>query len=156
MRLQLENDRDKLDLDSVLMTGRGIQVTAGVTGFGLPPIQTRWTERAGDGAVFRSRRARPRDLDLPLTIVGRNRADLQALFSRLASMLAGPCRLRTIEDDGSSWWTTVHWVGGGQYAHGVDTHGPDENEVDIVITVRAPDPYWTAEKASQKILGGAA
>lgn len=152
--LQLETATDTLDLDYVLKTGRGIQVTTGVTGMGLPPVQTRWIEGAGDGATFRGRRALPRDVDLPLTIVGRDRADLQSLFARLSAVLAEPMRLRMVEDDGSSWWAEVHWVGGGQYTYGVDTFG--DNEVDVVVTVRAGDPYWTSETASQEVLGGVA
>lgn len=150
--LQLEGALDVLNLDEVQRSGRGVQVTAGATGFGLPPVQTRWIEGAGDGAVYRGRRALPRDIDLPLMVVGRDRRDLTSWWSRLAALLADKMRLRMVEDDGTSWWTDVYHVGGGQYAYGVDTDG--ETELYTTITLRAGNPYWTAEQSVTKILGG--
>lgn len=150
--LALESATDSLDLDYVLKHGRGIQVLAGVTGLGLPPVNTRWLEGAGDGALYLGRRVLPRDIDLPLIIVGRDRADLTQLWSRLALMLNGKCKLRLIEDDGGSWFCEVYRVGGGSYTYGVDTDG--EREIRTVITVRAGNPFWVAEAASQKIIGG--
>jgi len=150
--LALESATDVLDLDYVQKHGRGVQVLAGVTGMGLPPVQVRWLEGAGDGAVFRGRRVLPRDIDLPLLIVGTDRKDFLSLWSRLARMLSGVCKLRMIEDDGTSYWCNVHRVGGGDYALGVDTTG--DREVQIVVTLRAPSPYWTAEKPLTTIIGG--
>lgn len=150
--LALESADDTLDLDYVLKYGRGIQVLSGVTGFGLPPVQVRWLEGAGDGAVYRGRRVLPRDIDLPLLVLGRDRSDLTELWSRLARALDGKCKLRLIEDDGTSWYCEVYRVGGGQYAYGVDTDG--ETEIRTVITVRAGNPFWIAERASQKVIGG--
>ena len=68
--LALENDTDALDLDYVFKYGRGIQALSGATGFGLPPVSIRWLEGAGDGALYRGRRVLPRDIDLPLLVVG--------------------------------------------------------------------------------------
>lgn len=150
--LALESDRDYFDLDSVLKGDRGVQVLAGVTGFGLPPVQVRWLEGAGDGATYRGRRVLPRDIDLPLLILGQNRADLSDIWTRFALMMAGKCKLRLIEDDGSSWWTYVYRVGGGDYTYGVDTDG--ETEIRTVVTLRAPDPFFTAEIATQQVIGG--
>src|SRR6478736_4102406 len=120
-RLQMESATDTLDLDYVLKFGRGIQVTSGVTGLGLPPVQVRWLEGAGDGAVYRGRRVLPRDIDIPLYILGRDRDDLMSLWSRLAAMLDGKVRLRMVEDDGTSWYCDVYRVGGGTFTYGVDT-----------------------------------
>jgi hypothetical protein len=150
--LALESDTDTLDLDYVLKHGRGVQVLAGVTGLGLPPVQVRWLEGAGDGAVYRGRRVLPRDIDLPIAVIGTDRNDLRQLWSRFASILDGRCKLRMVEDDGTSWWVYVYRVGGGDYAYGVDTDG--ETEIRTVVTVRAPNPYWTAERAESKFIGG--
>ncbi|WP_263729955.1 phage tail family protein [Cellulomonas sp. SG140] len=149
--MALESDNDSLDLDYVLKYGRGVQVLSGVTGLGLPPVEVRWLEGAGDGATFRGRRVLPRDIDLPLLILGRDRKDLRSLWSRLALMLDGKCKLRMIEDDGSSWWCNVYRVGGGTYTYGADTDG--EREIRTVITLRAPNPFWVAEQAQQKVIG---
>lgn len=149
-RLQLETASDVLNLDEQFDTGLGYQVHSGVTGFGLPNVATQWIEGAGDGATYRGRRALPRDIDLPLTILAADRDGLQAKVSRLALALAGECTLRLIEDDGTSWYTKAHRVGGGQYVYGLDTTG--ERELGLVVTMRAGDPYWTAADSLQTSL----
>lgn len=149
-RLQLETASDVLNLDEQFDTGLGYQVHSGVTGFGLPNVATQWIEGAGDGATYRGRRALPRDIDLPLTILAADRDGLQAKVSRLALALAGECTLRLIEDDGTSWYTKAHRVGGGQYVYGLDTTG--EREIGLVVTMRAGDPYWTATDPLQTSL----
>ena len=147
-RLQLESDTDTLDLDEFLANGRGVQVRSGVTGLGLPPKQVQWLEGAGDGAVARGRRALPRDMDLPLMVYGRNRAELKDWLSRLAKVLAGTCTLRLVEDDDTSWYTKTEHVGGGGYTYGVDTTG--EDEFFTVVTLRAGDPYFSSSVPGQK------
>lgn len=150
-RLQLETATDVLSLDEQVDVGKGVQVHAGVTGLGLPPVSTQWSEGAGDGATFRGRRALPRDIDLPLTILSDNRESLKATASRLALALSKECTLRLKEEDGTSWFTKVHRVGGGEYTYGVDTDG--ETELSMVVTMRSGDPYWTAEQALQARIG---
>lgn len=145
--LRLESSTDTIDLDEQLRTGRGFQVHAGVVGLGLPAVATQWVEGAGDGATFRGRRALPRDIDLPITILSDTRDELEADMDRLALALAGECKLRLLDDDGSSWYAKVHRVGGGDYSYGQDTTG--ERELKLVITMRAGDPYWTAEEPLQ-------
>jgi len=140
-RLQLESATDTLDLDSYLRAGRGVQVRSGVTGLGLPPKQVQWLEGAGDGALPRGRRVLPRDMDLPLMVHANDREDLKKWLSRLAMILAGTAILRLIEDDGTSWYTEVEHVGGGQYVYGQDTVG--ENDFFTVITLRSGDPFFT-------------
>ncbi len=60
-------------------------------------------------------------------------------------------RLTVIDTDGLSWYQDAHRVGGGNYVYGIDTTG--ERDVELVVTVRAGDPYWTATvpKTSQVI-----
>lgn len=149
-RLKLESATGTLSLDEQVDTGVGLQVHSGVSGLGLPDVATQWLEGAGDGATYRGQRALARDIDLPLTVMGRDREDLKARLSRLAIALSGECTLRLVEDDGSSWYTAVRRVGGGQYAYGADTNGV--SEVPMVITLRAGDPYWTSsQKRTQEI-----
>lgn len=150
--LQLSNDSDVLDLDYVLKTGRGIQVTSGVTGLGLGAKQAQWLEGAGNGSLYRGTRALARDIDLPLYVLGDNRADLKYLMARLAKMLAGPCVLTFTDDDGTAWATTVVHTGGGDYTYGKDTVG--ERELQTVITVRAGDPFFTATSPMRQTIKG--
>ncbi|MFC4089359.1 hypothetical protein [Micromonospora sp. GCM10011541] len=150
MRLQLESSTDVFDLNDILMKGKGVQATRGLAGLGLPAVSTQWLEGAGDGALFRGQRVLPRDIDLPLHLLADNRQELQALVSRLAIMLAGECTLRLVEDDGSSWYTKVRRMGGGGFVYGEDTIG--ERELDVILTLRAGDPFWTYSEASRKVI----
>ena len=148
MRLQLESTTDTLNLDDILHRGAGVQVLSGVTGLGLPDVSVQWLEGAGDGAMFRGRRVLPRDIDLPLYLQAADREALKALLSRLALMLAGECVLRLVEADGTDWSTRVHRVGGGAYVYGSDTIG--DTDIQLVITLRAGDPFFTSSRPSSQ------
>jgi hypothetical protein len=133
-----------------------VQVLSGVTGLGLPPVSTQWLEGAGDGAQFRGRRVLSRDIDLPLLVQGRDRAELKSLTSRLAMMLSGKCTLYFTDDRDEEWYADVYRVGGGSFTYGVDTRG--NKDLLLVVTVRSGDPYFTSTALSAVSLqvGGAA
>ncbi|MEU5427612.1 phage tail family protein [Streptomyces olivoreticuli] len=137
-----------LDLNEVASTGYGYQAKAGLTGMGLPSVTVQWLEGAGDGARYRGQRVLPRDLDLPLYILGRNRQHLESLISRLARAVASACSLVAIDEVGVRWSTTVVRTGGGD----VQLDGGDD--VETTITFRSPDPYFTAENVSMQGIGG--
>lgn len=147
--LILRGRNDELDLDYVAKHGRGIQALAGLTGFGLPPIQTRWIEGAGNGARYRGRRILPRDIDLLLLIQGEDELDMRQLTNRLARILRDQVRL-VIKGEDQKWYIDGHWVGGGDFAYGVNGQGL--TEVDLVITIRAGRPFWRAQTRSIKTL----
>ncbi|WJN62798.1 Dit-like tail protein [Streptomyces phage phiScoe2] len=151
-KLLLENALDSLSLNGIEDEGTGVQATTGVTGLGLPPVSVQWLEGAGDGAMYRRTRVLARDIDIPLDIVAPNRDALKKTLSRLAQLLAGPCTLRLVEDDGSSWATDVVRVGGGEYTYGENTIG--NKDVQTVITFRAGDPYWTSSVSTTQQIGG--
>ncbi|MEU6056988.1 phage tail family protein [Streptomyces sp. NPDC047097] len=153
-KLLLSNGADTLDLNEIADKGLGYQAKRGATGFGLPPVAVQWLEGAGDGAAYRRRRVLPRDIDLPLEIWARSRADLQARLSRMAIMLAGRCTLVLQDDDGTRWQTDVYRTGGGDFAYGVETTG--EREFETIVTFRAPDPYWTSSTVETRQITGAA
>ncbi|MFF3006358.1 phage tail family protein [Kitasatospora sp. NPDC057940] len=146
--LILESDFDDLNLNEVAETGYGIQAVAGATGLGLPPVTVQWLEGAGDGSRYRNKRVLGRDIDLPLDIVGRDRAHLRELIGRLARMMTGECTLALIEDDGSRWTTKVHRVGGGEYTLS------GALDVQTTITLRAGDPYFTASAVTTQTVKG--
>ncbi|MGI5530150.1 phage distal tail protein [Streptomyces syringium] len=147
--LLLETERDSLDLNGVQNYGAGFEATAGLTGLGLPAVNVQWLEGAGDGARHRGQRVLPRDIDMPLDIVGWDRQHLSELVSRLARALAGECTLVVIDADGVPWTTPVVRVGGGE----VSLEGGG-NDVQTVISFRAPDPYFTASDVSTQTVGG--
>lgn len=147
LKMILVSPSDVIDLTEQETTGLGMQVHAGVTGLGLPSVSTQWQEGAGDGGSFRGSRTLMRDIDLPISLLGANRTHLKQLTSRLALALAGECRLRLVDDNGTSWFALVRRVGGGEFAYGIDTIG--ERELATVVTLRAGDPYWTAEDSNR-------
>jgi|GEM_PF-998918 len=148
--LQLESATDTVSLDDLVDLPTGVQALAGATGFGLPPVAVQWLEGAGNGARYRGRRAQTRTFDLPIYIDGGNRPELKALWRRLVLMLMNEaeCRLRLVEEDGSSWWIDVIRTGGGDLVYGQDTTG--EQELRTVLSLTAGYPLWTAETARSR------
>lgn len=148
--LQLESATDVVSLNDLVDLPTGVQALAGATGFGLPPVAVQWLEGAGNGARYRGRRAQTRTFDLPIYIDGGARPELQALWRRLVLMLMNEaeCRLRLIQDDGSSWWIDVIRTGGGELVYGQDTTG--ENDLRTVLSLTAGYPLWTAESARSR------
>ncbi|QJD50666.1 minor tail protein [Streptomyces phage Issmi] len=152
-KLLLVSGADTIDLNEIDDKGVGFQAKSGVTGLGLPPVSVQWLEGAGDGAVYRNTRVQTRDIDIPIEILATDRSDLQAKLSRLALVLAGGCSLVLVDDDGSTWSTEVHRVGGGEYTYGGDTVGG--REFQTVITFRAGDPYFTSSVQQVRTISGA-
>lgn len=148
LKFTLEDKMGIYNLNSQHEFGNGWQAHAGVTGMGLPPVQGQWLEGAGDGAVHRGTRVLTRDLDIPMSYLAPPGSDdfrrdktIQE-FARMSRMLAGEMKLTAVDDRGVSWYLIVHRVGGGNYVYGHDTTG--EGELEMVVTFRAGDPYWTA------------
>lgn len=139
--LLLENDTDSVNLNALLEgTDEGMQVLAGLTGLGLPPVDVQWQEGAGDGARARGKRVLPRTIDLPLYLAAGDRAGLKALTSALSLIVADRVTLRLIEPDGTEWTVNGFRIGGGDYAYGEDTDGT----IDLLLTVSimTESPYW--------------
>ncbi|WP_241695034.1 phage tail domain-containing protein [Streptomyces sp. C] len=151
MKLELSSASDRLDLAGVQTDGVGFQALAGITGLGLPQLAVQWLEGAGDGAAYRGRRVLPRDIDIPLDIVGRDRVHLAELVTRLARVLADECTLTYADDVGGRWSTPVRWTGGGAIDPGLG-----DRDTQTVISLRAPNPYFLSESAQTVSIGGAA
>ncbi|WP_309228953.1 phage distal tail protein [Streptomyces lunaelactis] len=152
MKLELSSSSDRLDLNGFETDGLGFQALAGATGLGLPQLAVQWLEGAGDGAAYRGRRVLPRDIDIPLDIVGRDRTHLAELVTRLARVLADESGLTLtyIDSEGVRWSTAVAWIGGGEMDAGAGSR-----DVQTVITLRAPSPYFLSESPQTVTIGGA-
>ncbi|MEU7643357.1 phage tail family protein [Streptomyces huasconensis] len=85
---------------------------------------------------------------MPLDIVGRDRAHLRTLISRLARAVAQECSLVLVDDEGMRWSTPVYRTGGGE----IELAG--STDVQTTLTFRAPDPYFTASTVSTQRVGG--
>lgn len=151
-RMEISSETDTLSLDGIRQTGFGVQAQPGVTGLGLPARRVQWLESAGDGALYRGHRNLPRDVDIPLEIHGADYDDLLTYWNRLANILAGPCTLTFIDNNGDEWTLApCVLVGGGQWAFGLDHLG--DNDLRTVITLRSSDPFWQSSSGTHSILG---
>jgi hypothetical protein len=117
-------------------------LTTGVQGFGIPATAVRIDESAGDGGVWRHTKRGVRDLDLPLAILGTDRADVETKLRRLARLLqttAGPTIIRADYSDGESLFLEAHYVGGAETQFGDDANGV---YCRWLLQMQAPQPYW--------------
>ncbi|MEV3858483.1 phage tail family protein [Streptomyces sp. NPDC050095] len=152
VKLELSTASDRINLSGLETDGVGYQALAGATGLGLPQLSVQWLEGAGDGAAYRGRRVLPRDIDLPMDIVGRDRGHLSDLITRLARVLAteNGLTLTCIDSAGGRWSTPVAWTGGGE----IDPSSGDR-DAQTTITLRSSTPYFLAEAPQTVRIGGA-
>jgi hypothetical protein len=117
------------------------------SGFNMAPSQVRIEESAGDGGVFRHQKKGIRDIDLVVTTLGTDRADVQEKLRRLSRILQnnlGPTVLSANYSSGESLQMQVYYVGGAEGQWG-STAGQIWNR--WVLSFQAPTPYW--EKATE-------
>jgi len=119
------------------------------TGFGIPPAQVRIEQSAGDGGVFRHTKRGVRQVDLAVTILGTDRADVQTKLRRLSRLLqdtSGPTKLFANYSDGTSLFLEAHYVGGAESQWGTDA-GLVWNR--WALSLQAPSPYWESGIAEE-------
>ncbi|CAB4152403.1 Siphovirus-type tail component [uncultured Caudovirales phage] len=124
----------------------------GVLGFGVPPVEVRISASASDGGVWRSTKRGIRDVDLPITILGSDRADLEDKLRRLANLVQdtnGPTKIVASYGDGTSFQIFAHYVGGADAAYGDDANGVMAN---WVLSFQAPQPFWESVTATNYVL----
>ena len=112
------------------------------TGFGIPPAQVRIEPSAGDGGVFRHSKKSVRDVDLPITILGIDRADVQAKLRRLSRLVqdtAGPTRIVANYSNGDVLFLEGHYVGGAESQWG-SSAGMIWNR--WALSFQCPKPFW--------------
>lgn len=136
--------------DSIWLDGSdGFYLTTGFRGLGIAATNVRIDESAGDGGTWRSTTRGIREFDLPIVVLGSDRADVESKLRRLAAALAdryGTPYLVAQYSDGTKYSIEVHYTGGAE-----TTFGSEANETFCrwVITLQAPDPYWTSSAAVQ-------
>lgn len=136
---------DRIAIDPL---GDDYQALSEARGFGISPTSLTFLEGAGDGSVFRFSRRGARDIDLPIGIVGATRGEVEDRQSRLASALrfapeehAHAPRLEFTRDDGSVFGLEVHYVAGAETQY---ESAYTDTYCRWLLTLRCPDPYWTA------------
>jgi hypothetical protein len=123
-------------------------INRAVSGFSMPSVSLRLDEGVADGGVYLSTRRLPRDIDLPITILGDDRADVEEKFRRLGKLLSdrsGATRITITYPDDSEWYTDGYYVSGGNVTYGNSANGQFAT---LPITFRCPDPYWTEDSTT--------
>lgn len=116
-------------------------------GFGIPPAEVRIEPSAGDGGVFRHSKRGIRELDMSVTILGTDRADVQTKLRRLSRLLqdtSGPTKIVAEYSNGESLTLEAHYVGGAESQWGSDA-GLIWNR--WALSFQCPNPYWESDDA---------
>lgn len=114
-------------------------------GFGIPPAQVRIENSAGDGGVWRHSKRGVRDVDLPITVFGTDRNDVQTKLRRLSRLLqdtSGATTIKATYSSGVSLSLEAHYVGGAESQWGTDA-GLVWNK--WVLSFQCPNPYWQSD-----------
>lgn len=128
-------------------------LATGVTGFGIPATNVRIDESAGPGGTWRFTKRGVRDLDLPLVILGTDRADVETKLRRMARLLqdtSGATKIVANYSDGSSVFLEAHYVGGAETQFGEDANS---FFCRWVIQMQAPQPYWATVNSESFTVG---
>lgn len=117
-------------------------LTSGVTGFGMPATSVRIDESAANGGVWRNTKRGIREIDLPITILGVSRSDVENKLRRLSRLISdhqGPTTIRAQYATGETWDIKGHYVGGAESQYG---DSGNENWIQWTLSMQCPDPFW--------------
>lgn len=118
-------------------------------GFGVPPAQVRIEASAGDGGVFRHAKRGVRVVDLPITVLGTDRDDVQTKLRRLAKLTQnnyGPMTVEARYTDGTSLQLKAYYTGGAESQWG-QTAG--NTWCNWVLSLQIPQPFWQSTTVEQ-------
>lgn len=111
-------------------------------GMGIPPTAVRIDENARYGGVHRYSRRAVRNVDLPITVIGTDSADVESKLRRLARLTqdsSGPTVLTAVRDSGDLT-LGVHYTGGAELSYGGEKGG--DQWARLLLSFQAPNPYW--------------
>ena len=118
-------------------------------GFNIPPALVRIENSAGDGGVFRHAKRGVRVLDLPITVIGTDRADVETKLRRLAKLtqnVFGPLVLEARYTDGTALRLETYYTGG---AEGQWGSSAGMVWARWTLSLQAPQPYWQSSTIEQ-------
>jgi hypothetical protein len=135
--------------DTIVFDYQNYVLNPDFMGFGVPPAQVRIENSAGDGGVFRHAKRAVRNLDIPITVIGADRADVQTKLRRLAKLTqnqAGPLAVEARYTDGEILRLETYYTGGAE-----SQWGSDAGLVWCrwVLSLQAPQPYWQSTNIEQ-------
>lgn len=130
--------------DKITFDNENFVLNTGLSGISsIPATQVRIDPSAGNGGVWRNSKRGVRDVDLPITVLGTDREDVESKLRRLARLTQdalGQTVLAAEYSDGSSLTLGLHYVGGAETgAWGSDT---GSTWCRWVMSFQAPTPYW--------------
>ena len=135
--------------DTIVFDYQNYVLNADFIGFGIPPAQVRIENSAGDGGVFRHAKRAVRNLDIPVTVIGTDRADVQNKLRRLAKLTqnqAGPLALEARYTDGEILRLETYYTGGAESQWGTSA---GMVWCKWVLSLQAPQPYWQSTNIEQ-------
>jgi hypothetical protein len=128
--------------DTIVFDNSNFVLNPGMAGFGVPPTEVRIAPSANDGGIWRYTKRGIRDVDLPITVIGTDRADVQEKLRRLARLTQdkkGPAKLEANYTDGESLKLELHYTGGAESQWGEDA---GMTWCIWVLSFQAPMPFW--------------
>lgn len=128
--------------DSITFDNSTYILNPNLLGMGVPPTQVRIDENARVGGVHRYTRRGVRNVDLPITVIGTDSADVETKLRRLAKITqdtSGPTVLTALRSSGDLT-LNVHYTGGAELEYGGDKGG--DVWAKLLLSFQAPDPYW--------------
>lgn len=128
--------------DTITFDYENYVLNGGMRGHGIPATQVRIDDSAGPGGTWRFSKRGVREIDMALTVIGYDRADVESKLRRLSRLIqdtAGPTILRADYSDGFSLSLGVHYTTGAE-----SQWGEDEGQTWCrwVLSFKAPQPYW--------------
>jgi hypothetical protein len=135
--------------DSITFDRESYILNPGFLGFNIPAAEVRIENSAGDGGVFRHAKRGVRNLDIPITVVGTNRADVQTKLRRLGKLtqnVFGPLTLRASYSDGKSLDLKTYYTGGAEGQWGTSA---GMTYAIWTLSLKAPQPYWQSTTVEQ-------
>jgi hypothetical protein len=135
--------------DSITFDYDNYILNPGFMGFNIPAAEVRIENSAGDGGVFRHAKRGVRNLDIPLTVVGNDRADVQTKLRRLGKLtqnVFGPLTLRASYTDGTSLDLKTYYTGGAEGQWGTSA---GMTYATWTLSLKAPQPYWQSTTVEQ-------
>jgi hypothetical protein len=128
--------------DTITFDETNFVLNSGMTGFGIAPTEVRIAQSANDGGIWRYTKRGIRDVDLPITILGTDRDDVQSKLRRLARLTQdkqGPTELVADYSNDESLKLILHYTGGAESQWGSSA---GMTWCTWLMSFQAPMPFW--------------
>ena len=135
--------------DTIVFDYQNYVLNPDFTGFNIPAALVRIENSAGDGGVFRHAKRGVRTMDLPITVLGNDRADVQTKLRRLGKLTQntfGPLALEARYSDGETLRLDTYYTGG---AEGQWGSSGGLVWARWTLSLQAPQPYWQSSVIEQ-------